>query len=84
MMKQAAQQYQVELDRISFKGSVDTFRQWRDALENCKHGTKKFKELLEQFFESLAEDLLIIRPDRSELRCGKRRPENYKLMTRTQ
>ena len=82
MMKQAAQKYQVELHGISFKGSVDTFRQWRDALENCTHGTKKFKELLEQFFESIAEDLLLIRPDRSEPRCRKRRPKNYKIMTK--
>ena len=81
MMKQAAQKYQVELHGISSKGSVDTFRQWRDTQENGTNGTRKCKELLEQFFESIAEDLLLIRPDRSEPRCRKRRPKNYKLMT---
>jgi hypothetical protein len=40
LMLEAACQYHVELSRISFKGSVDTLRQWAGAIDSVRHNKK--------------------------------------------
>jgi len=82
LMQQAAALYAVQIERLSFKGSVDTLRQWADTL-NAVHSNPRLQaQLFNQLFQILAEDTVPHRPRRAEPRVRKRRPKNYRLMTR--
>jgi hypothetical protein len=82
LMQKAAALYQVDLTRLSFKGSVDTLRQWNEALNTAGNSKRKFKQIIDQLLELLAEDLVPLRPNRSEPRAKKRKPKNYHLLTK--
>ena len=78
LMLQAVQQSQVEIERISFKGTLDAFRQWSQALAHlgAKPGNKRKRaDLWQKLLETLAADLLPKRPNRREPRALKRRPK---------
>jgi hypothetical protein len=82
LMQQAAALYAVDLSRISFKGTVDTLRQWTDTL-NAAHATPSIQaNLFNLLLQIIADDTVPYRPHRSEPRVKKRRPKNYRLMTR--
>lgn len=75
MMAQAAQAGEVDLERVSFKGTLDTFRQWTAALvqvRGSRHRRKRAR-LWRKFMETLAADLVPERPDRIEHRAVKKR-----------
>jgi len=82
VMQHVATLYDTPLERMSFKGSVDTLRHWADAL--CRHADKPRKqaEMIRTLFRILAEDPVPHRPNRSEPRVKKRRPKNYQLMSK--
>jgi hypothetical protein len=61
---------------------VDALRQWREFFENAKNQTRTTCKLRRLFYESIANDLLPDRPDRSEPRAVKRRPKNFRLLTK--
>jgi hypothetical protein len=82
LMQQAAALYQVPVDRLSFKGSVDTLRQWADTLNAASGKPREQARLFNQLLQILAEDLVPLRPERAEPRVRKRRPKAYPLMTR--
>jgi len=82
LMQEAAALYDVDLTRISFKGSVDALRQWREALNGAGNNTRELARLKAQLLQLLAEDLVPLRPFRSEPRAKKRRPKNYHLLTK--
>lgn len=82
LMQQAAALYEVDLTRLSFKGSVDTLRQWTDTLNAAHSKPREQRRLFDQLLQILAEDIVPYRPERSEPRVRKRRPKNYRLMTR--
>jgi hypothetical protein len=82
LMQRAAALYHVQIERLSFKGSVDTLRQWSDTL-NAAHSTPRVQaRFFDLLLQVLAEDIVPYRPFRSEPRVRKRRPKNYRLMTR--
>jgi hypothetical protein len=81
LMQHAAALYHVPIERLSFKGSVDTLRQWSDTLNAAHAKPREQARLFNQLLQILAEDTLPIRPDRSEPRVRKRRPKAYPLMT---
>jgi len=81
LMGQAARIHHVELERISFKGSVDTVRQYSQALAQARN-RKQRSRLVEELSENLARDLLPDRPGRSEPRAVKRRPKPYPLLSK--
>lgn len=83
LMQQAAALYHVPIERLSFKGSVDTLRQWVDTLNAASGKPRVQARLFNHLLEILAEDLVPLRPDRSEPRVRKRRPKAYPLMTKT-
>lgn len=82
LMQEAAIRHQVDLTRISFKGTVDTLRHWSASLEALRGMPRKQQALLEAMFELIAKDLVPLRPGREEPRAKKRRPKNYQLLTR--
>ena len=82
LMQEAAALYNVDLTRISFKGSVDTLRQWNEALNTVGNKTRELARLKAQLLQLLAEDLVPFRPNRAEPRARKRRPKNYNLLTK--
>jgi hypothetical protein len=81
LMQQAAALYHVPVERLSFKGSVDTLRQWSDTLNAAHDKPREQARLFNQLLQILAEDKLPLRPNRAEPRVRKRRPKAYPLMT---
>jgi hypothetical protein len=81
LMQQAAALYHVPIERLSFKGSVDTLRQWADTLNAASGKPRQQARLFNQLLQILAEDTVPHRPDRTEPRVRKRRPKAYPLMT---
>ena len=81
LMQQAAALYHVPIERLSFKGSVDTLRQWTDTLNAAHDKPREQARLFDQLLQILAEDPVPLRPNRAEPRVRKRRPKAYPLMT---
>jgi len=82
LMQQAASLYHVPIERLSFKGTVDTLRQWADPLNAASGKPCEQARLIDQLLQILAEDIVPLRPKRTEPRVRKRRPKAYPLMTR--
>ena len=81
-MQDIAHRYQIHLYRLSFKGTVDALRQWRELFETAQGSTRKTSRLRHLFYQSIATDPLLARPERSEPRAVKRRPKNFRLLTK--
>ena len=81
LMQQAAILYFLPIERLSFKGTVDTIRQWSDTLNAAHSRPREQMRLFNQLLHILAEDRVPYRPDRAEPRVRKRRPKAYSLMT---
>ena len=78
-MAQAVARYQVDLERVSFKGSLDALRQYSAAIGQGR--TQKMRrQLWEDLLLNLAQDLVPRRPHRREPRAVKRRPKAYPLL----
>jgi len=82
LMQEAAVRHDVDLSRISLKGTVDTLRHWSAGLEALRGKPRKQQRLLDAMFEIIAKDLVPPRPGREEPRAKKRRPKNYQLLTK--
>ncbi len=54
LMQEAAVRHQVDLTRISFKGTVGTLRHWSASLEAMRGMPRKQKALLDTMFEIIA------------------------------
>jgi hypothetical protein len=81
LMLQASRDYQVDVHRLSFKGTVDTIRQFAAALAQAR-SAKKQKALLTSLLETIAADLVPHRPGRREPRAVKRRPNPCAYLTK--
>ena len=81
LMLQASRDYQVDLHRLSFKGTVDSTRQFAAALAQARSG-KKQKAILAALVQTIAADLVPDRPDRREPRAVKRRPNPCAYLTK--
>ena len=78
---EAARSYEAELERLSFKGTVDAVRQFSAALAQAR--SRKMRHALWQnLLATLARDRVPRRPDRSEPRAVKRRPKPYPLLNK--
>ena len=82
LMQEIAASCQVDLARISFKGTLDALRQWQPLFEAAPGGTRVSSKSVKLFYKIVAADPLILRPDRTEPRVVKRRPKNYRLLTK--
>ena len=81
LMAQAGVSNDVELDRLSFKGTVDSLRQFSLAIAQAR-SRKKQNQLIAELLEVMARDQVPERPDRREPRAVKRRPKAYQLLNR--
>ena len=82
LMNDVAQRYEVDVRSLSFKGTLDALRQWQPILDQPVVRPRVAAAERDALYESIAADLLPYRPDRSEPRAVKRRPKNFRLMTR--
>ncbi len=79
VMAEAARVYEAQLERLSFKGTVDAVRQFSAALAQARSQNMR-RELWQDLLRTLARDLVPRRPGRTEPRAVKRRPKPYPLL----
>lgn len=82
LMQKAAHCHDVSLARISFKGTLDTVRQWNEVIHASSGQPRKQSLLISDMLRLIALDTIPHRPGRSEPRAKKRRPKNFQLLTR--
>ena len=81
LMADAAKIHDAPIDRLSFKGTVDSVRQFSVAIAQARSQTKR-KELIARLLELIAQDQVPERPGRREPRAVKRRPKPYQKLNR--
>ena len=81
VMAAAVAQHEVDLERVSFKGSVDAVRQYSAAIGAARNKTLR-QQLWDDLLFDLARDLVRHRPNRREPRAVKRRPKPYPLLNK--
>jgi hypothetical protein len=79
VLAEAASQYAADMERISFKGTVDTLRQYSAALAQARH-RKMRRQLWDDLLLNLVRDWVPLRPNRQEPRAVKRRPKPFPLL----
>jgi hypothetical protein len=72
LMAQAATHQQADMERLSFKGSLDGFRQWSQAMAQRRQ-PHRHSELWHELLRTIAADALPFRPARTEPRAVKKR-----------
>jgi hypothetical protein len=77
----ASADYQVPVDRLSFKGTVDASRQYSLAIAQARSKRKR-QELVADLLRVIAADRVPDRPGRREPRAVKRRPKPYPLLNK--
>lgn len=82
VMAEAALQQGAPLDRISFKGTLSTLRQWACIMARSTMDTRIRSDLFSHMLDCIARDKLPYRPGRTEPRARKRRPKNYQLLNK--
>jgi hypothetical protein len=82
VMQQVALRHQVDLERLSFKGTLDTLNRFAEAIHAAHGKPHRQAELLDAMFGLIARDQLPFRPGRSEPRAKKRRPKAYPFLTK--
>ena len=81
VMATAVARHKVDLERVSFKGSVDALRQYSEAIGKARNRQLRC-QLWQDLLHNLARDLVRHRPNRREPRAVKRRPKPYPLLNR--
>lgn len=83
IMQEATLTGHAPLARISFKGTLDTMRQYSQTIARIPtRQRKKRRVLYARMLEAIASDLVPERPGRREPRCLKRRPKAFPFMTK--
>ena len=82
VMQKAALTHDVDLNRLSFKGCLDTVRQFANATCGAEDKPRTISAMVDEMLLAIARDPNPHRPGRSEPRVKKRRPKNYRLLTR--
>jgi len=81
LMMEASVIHDVPMERLSFKGTVDSVRQFSVAIAQAT-SRKKQKQLITHLLDIIARDQVPDRPGRREPRAVKRRPKAYPLLNR--
>jgi len=81
LMQEAAEQESTRLDRISFKASIDTLRQFSNALNATKGKPRTQQRIIEEMLTIIGQETVPERPNRSEPRAVKERPKPYPRLT---
>jgi hypothetical protein len=83
IMSEAACVCHAPLDRLSFKGTLDTARQYSRTIAQVPISHRKVRQAIyADMLSVIAQDQVPERPDRFEPRCQKCRPKAYPFMTR--
>lgn len=80
LMQDAASFRSVPLERLSFKGTLDTFRQYVTAM-GTRRGRKCTRTVYSNLLAAIAYGQVPFRPGRREPRAVKRRPKRHQLLT---
>jgi len=81
LIAEAVTTYRVDLERVSFKGSMDALRQYSNAVSQARSRQMR-DQLCEDLLVNLARELIPDRPNRLEPRALKRRPKNFGWLTK--
>lgn len=81
LMHETARECGLDVRRISFKGALQSVRQWEPCLEQARRSRGERRRVLDLLHQAVAGNLVPERPGRSEPRCVKRRPKPYQFMT---
>ncbi len=82
LMQQAAQQEGLRIERMSFKVTAQKLHECLPLFMDTTQTRTERRRRLREFYRALATAPVPDRPDRVEPRVRKRRPKNYRLMTR--
>ena len=82
MMCEAAEKANLQVRKISFKGSLQAIRSWSPQLNSGELSRVEKERLLYDLLGAISSLPLTERPGRSEPRCLKRRPKAYQLLTK--
>jgi hypothetical protein len=81
IMVEAIGRFAAELERLSFKGTVDALRQYIAAMAQAR-SQKMRNQLWQDLLLNLVRDLVPHRPGRHEPRAVKRRPKRFALLNK--
>jgi hypothetical protein len=81
LMAEAGTIHDVPMERLSFKGTVDTVRQFSVAIAQARSRNKQ-NQLIARLLEIIAQDQVPDRPGRREPCAVKRRPKPYQRLNR--
>ena len=81
LMVEAAALYDVPVEQISFKGTVDATVEYSQALRQAR-SPKAQREFVADLLAVIAEETVPERPGRCEPRAVKRRPKPYPLLNK--
>jgi hypothetical protein len=81
LMIESAVMTGVRVRSVSFKGSVQSLRQWEQHLNQRKMSRQEQGRLVKLLLESIAGNIISERPGRSEPRAVKRKPKPYQRLT---
>lgn len=81
LIYEASEERNVDPRRISFKGAVQSLRQWEPYLNQAKLSRSEKFRLISSLYESISQKLIPDRPGRKEPRCIKRRPKPYQYLS---
>jgi hypothetical protein len=81
LMCNAAREHHLPPDRLSFKGTVATVRQWAPIMAAVTNHEKQ-QAMTAALLNAIARDPVPLRPNRTEPRALKRRPKNYQRLTK--
>jgi len=82
IMQRAALTHHADINRLSFKGCLDTVRQFANALHGAEDKPRTVAAMVDEMLLAIARDPNPKRPNRSEPRAVKRRRKNFHLLTK--
>lgn len=82
VMQESAILHRAPPERLSFKGTLATVRQWARVLSCAGFNEKRRLVLYGVMLACIARDTVPIRPNRTEPRARKRRPKGYQLLNK--
>jgi hypothetical protein len=82
VMQKAALTHDVDLNRLSFKGCLDTVRHFTAAANAAEDKPRTIAAIVDEMLLAIARDTNPYRPDRSEPRAVKRRRKNFHLLNK--
>lgn len=81
LMHDASLAHGTALHALSFKGALQSVRQWTPCMEHTRRSRREQRRMLDELHKSIVGRKTPDRPGRSEPRCVKRRPRSYQRLT---